>query len=298
MSIAFALVFALSGGFVYVLNSASIPVVIPAHTRQSVVLAHGHSSLDVPLMTMYTAPKIPNGQVDSWVNWTVASTRSGPSTTYLFDWNLLSKPSQPVQFVLNVSAGTEDSGFRASDATPSGFAYLPQGTCSGTCILRSVTQGAGPAGVHALYYEIWRMNYTVRRITDTYESTQTTLLEVEFSITRWGGVGDSLPLANVTMPGAGNLLDVAVYRAAASSWISLSARGVPSVPDFFRNKAATVTFDAGSEGSLVAELTSRYRWSSVDDYVLSFKASQDTTIRYLFDLRFGSLLIEYVMPPN
>jgi hypothetical protein len=249
-------------------------------------------------MTMYTAPKIPNGQVDSWVNWTVASTRSGPSTTYLLDWSLLSKPSLPVHFVLNDSAGKEDSGFRASDATPSGFAYLPQGTCSGACILRSVTQGAGAAGIHALYYEIWRVNYTVRRITDSLESTHTTFLEVEFSITRWGGVGDSLPLANVTMPGAGNLLDVAVYHLPASSGISLSARGVPFVPDFFRNRAATVAFDAGPEGFLVAELTSRYRWSSVDDYVLSFKASQDTTIRYLFDLRFGSLLIEYVTPQN
>src|SRR5437879_5755079 len=68
---------------------------IPVSSRQVLEVGHGRSSLAVPLMTMYTAPKIPYAQVESSANWSVASTRTGPSTTYLFQWSLLAYLSIP-----------------------------------------------------------------------------------------------------------------------------------------------------------------------------------------------------------
>ena len=270
---------------------------VPVSSRQVLAVGHGRSSLAVPLMTMYTAPKIPNAQVESSANWSVASTRTGPSTTYLFQWSLLTHLSIPVRFVLNATTEDQNFGAFALGSTADGFAYYPAGTCSGGCNSTGKVFGASGAGIHDVLYQTWRMDYTVRRITDGIGPTQTSYLEVEFALSPQRMIGIVLPAANVTPPGPGDVLDASdILHLPAYGQVTTSSHGTHSPPDFFRNTVGTVAFDAGPEGTVTAQLTSRFRWSTVDDYVLSFRASKETWIRYLFDLRFGSLLIEYVPP--
>jgi hypothetical protein len=276
---------------------------LPAYSRISIVVGHGRATLDVPLMTLYTAPKMPNAQVESWVNWSVASTQAGPSTMYVFQWNAVRQPSLPVSFVLNSTTEDRNLGTLAPGSIADGFMFYPAGTCRGGCDSTGRGFGAAGAGIHDVLHQIWRMDYTVRRITDVVGSMPKSYLEVEFSIALLQAIGESLPAANVTLPGPSDLLEApGISSLAAYAKVTMSARATQSSHhsyshDSFRNNVTTVDFDAGPQGIVTAQLSSRYRWSSVDDYVLSFMASKETWIRSLFDLRFGSLLIEYLPPP-
>src|SRR5256885_11305028 len=100
---------------------------IPVSSRQVLEVGHGRSSLAVPLMTMYTAPKIPYAQVESSANWSVASTRTGPSTTYLFQWSLSTHLSIPVRFVLNATTEDQNFGAFALGSTADGFFQAEDG---------------------------------------------------------------------------------------------------------------------------------------------------------------------------
>ena len=271
---------------------------LPAYSRMSVVVGHGRATLDVPLMTLYTAPKMPNAQVESWVNWSVASTRTGPSTMYVFQWNAVRQPSLPVSFVLNSTTEDRNLGTLAPGSIADGFMFYPAGTCRGSCDSTGRGFGAAGAGIHDVLHQIWRMDYTVRRITDVFGSMPKSYLEVEFSIALLQGIGESLPAANVTLPGPGDVREAPGFtNLSAYSKVILSARGAYSSPVTFRNNVTTLDFDAGPQGIVTAQLTSRFQWSSVDNYVLTYMISKKAWVRTLVDLRFGSLLIEYVPPP-
>jgi hypothetical protein len=271
---------------------------LPAYSRTSVVVGHGRATLDVPLMTLYTAPKIAGAQVESWVNWSVASTQSGPSTMYVFQWSALRQPSLPVRFILNSTTENRNLGTLAPGSIADGFVFYPAGTCSGRCNSTGSVFGAGGAGIYDVLHQIWRLDYTVRRFTEVFGSTPKSYLEVEFSIALLQGIGESLPAANVTLPGPGDVLEAPGFtNLSAYSKVTLSTRATYSSPLTFRNNVTTLAFDAGPQGIVTAQLTSRFQWSSVDNYVLSYMISKQVWVRTLFDLRFGSLLIEYVPPP-
>ena len=280
----------LAGGLVFFLYSQPPPT-----TRQVDVLSHGFADLEVPLMTLYTAPAIPGESVESYVNWSVGSTHAGPSTTYALEWELRSPSSLPVRFAFNASSA--DPGL-AVDTTANGFLYHPAGVCGDGCSQTGITRGAGSAGVQDLFYQIWRMNYTVLRITVTVGSHRTSSLEVNFSLSPGPGIGTPLPAANVTLPGPADLAPgpgIVNVSANEKIWVSVQGSGSTSV---FRHNASVVTFDAGVLGSLTAQLSTRYQWSSADDYVLSFFSSTNAWIEFLYDVRFGSLLIRYVPPTS
>jgi hypothetical protein len=279
----------LAGGLVFFLYSRPPPT-----TRQVDVLSHGFADLEVPLMTLYTAPAIPGETVESYVNWSVGSTHAGPSTTYALEWELRSPSSLPVRFAFNASSS--DPGL-AVDTTANGFLYHPAGVCGVGCSQTGITRGAGSAGVQDLFYQTWRMNYTVLRITVTVGSQRTSSLEVNFSLSPGSGIGTPLPAANVTLPGPADLAPgPGIVNVSANEKIWVSVQGTSGSTRVFRHNASVVTFDAGVLGSLTAQLSTRYQWSSADDYVLSFFSSTNAWIEFLYDVRFGSLLIRYVPP--
>ncbi len=287
---ALGLLVALAGGAIFVLYSQP-----PTTTRQVEVLSHGFADLEVPLMTLFTAPQIPKQSVDSYVNWSVGSTHAGPSTTYALEWGLSAPSSLPVRFVFNASSS--DTRL-APDTSPNRFLFHPAGVCGVGCSQTGITHGAGGAGVQDVFYQTWRMNYTVLRITGTVGSTQTSSLEVDFSLSPGSSFGVPMPAANVTVPGPAEVAALGTVKVSAGEKVWMSVHGSSAPSNVFYHNASAVTFDAGVLGSLSAQLSSRYEWSSVDDYVLSFSSSTTAWIEYFFDLRFGSLLIRYVPPQS
>ena len=245
-------------------------------------------------MTTYTAPNLPNAKVTSGVVWSIASTQSGPSTTYLLMWHPRSNPSIPVRFVLNTSTPNPyfaDFGFGSIE---DGFLLVPAGSCQTNCTSITIRSESETPGIADVTYMSFRMTYEVFRVTETLGSSVASFLEVDYSLRAWCFCGTQLPAANVTLPGPQDLSPIATYGLPAGTRISLSVHGISPPVDVFRNNVTTFGFSAGPEGTLSAQLVSEYRWSSVDDYVITYSASRDSAIRYSFDLRFGSLLIDYV----
>src|SRR5216110_1380447 len=119
----------------------------------------------------------------------------------------------------------------------------------------------GGAGFTEVAYNKWNVTYTVYRVTDTWGADRTKSLLVDFSVVATGQFGDSLPAANVTAPGPADLALIATE---------------------FLHNGTPIALDAGPEGTLMVQLVSHYRWSPVDDYIVSFSASSNTMIQYFF----------------
>lgn len=288
-----ALALVLAMGAYVVIFSGGPP---PAMERHVEFLSQGQQDLNVPIMTLYTAPPIPGATVDSTVSWKYSSARSGPSTTYRFHWNVTSPENEPVRFGLNSSLLDRDTG--SFEGIDNGALFHPAGPCPEGCTRteRGVEAG-GPAGVRQVVYEMWQLRYAVRRVTEVVGTQATSFLEVDFAFDRIQSNSDSMPAAGIADPAPDQRASLGVWRLPAGNWVKLSAQGQTSVPNLFRNLVTAITFDAGRLGTLSARLDSQYSWSPADDYSLSFSASTDATVEYSIDLRFGSLLIDYVAWP-
>lgn len=259
------------------------------------VLGRGLEDLDVPLMALYTAPPMPGATVDSTATWNYSSALSGPSTTYRFQWNSTTVGGRPVRFLFNNSLLDGDSG--SFHGTADGLLFYPAGPCRAGCIRTGQGVGIGPAGVRQVVYERWQLTYVVFNVTEVSPAGTTSFLEVHFAFARLLVVSEPMPAANTTYPGPSDLARLGIHRLDAGSELSMSVRDQTLVPNLFRNRVTTIAFDAGPLGSLSAHLDSEYSWSLADDHSLSFSASTEATIQYSIDLRFGSLLIEYVPWP-
>jgi hypothetical protein len=281
----------LAGGTVWVLDQESV-----VRGQLVEVVGRGHTIFDVPVMTLYTAPRIPGESVDSNVRWEVRSTNPGHSTTYVYDWRTMSGSFLPVRFFFNttspVQAGLFDRG-----PTEGTVLFYPAGPCGAGCHETGWAQEIGGAGFQEVAYNKWNVAYTVYRITDTWGAHRTRSLLVDFSVVAIGQFGDSLPAANVTAPGPADLALIATEHMSSGGKTSIAARGAQEKSQTpiteFEYNVTEIALDAGPEGILMVQLVSHYRWSPVDDYIISFSASSNTTIQYFFDLRFGSILIRY-----
>jgi hypothetical protein len=260
------------------------------------VLGRGDMIMDVPIMTLYTAPPLAGQSVASNVTWSIRSTHNGPSTTYHVGWTLLSGPDVPVRFVLNSTFSDPNAGSIGPSERRDEFSYYPAGTCGLGCTDLGVDQQVGGFGLAYVVHVIWKMTYAVLNVTEIFGSARSSFLEVDFSLTPVGSVGEPMPAANVSRPTPEDLAPVAIENIPAGNQITISASGLPAVPNVFSHDATTAAFDAGRLGTLSARLTTQYSWSSVDDYRLSFSATTNVSLQFFLDLRFGSLLIEYVSP--
>jgi hypothetical protein len=262
-------------------------------SRHADFRAHGRATLEIPIMTMYTAPPLANATVDSHVAWSIASNRSGPSTTSLMSWSALSKGDLPVRFILNTTTPNQYVGGAPFGSFENGFLLFPAGPCTGGCESTITTEGSGTPGIRDVTFIRFGMDYDVFRVVESTGSVESTFLEIDYSLIPSCFCSTELPAANVTFPGPGDLYLIATAGLSGGSRVSVSAAGTPPPVDVFRNNGTKLDILAGQEGTVTAQLASAFRWSSVDNYVLSFSSSANVTINYLFDLRFGSLLIEY-----
>ena len=273
-----------------------MPLRSPSSVRSTEFLGRGDMILHVPIMTMYTAPPLPGQSVASNVTWSIRSTHNGPSTAYVLGWRLLSGPCVTVRFVLNTTFSDPNAGSIGPSETRDEFSYYPAGTCGLGCTERGLEQKVGGLGVADVVHVIWKMTYAVLNVTETSGAARSSFLEVDYSLSPMGSVGEPMPAANVSRPSAKDLASVAIENVPAGNQITISARGLPQVPNVFSHDATTAAFDAGRLGTLTAHLTTQYSWSSVDDYRLSFSTTTNVSLQFFLDLRFGSLLIEYVSP--
>src|SRR2546430_5110616 len=271
-----------------------MPLRSPSSVRSTEFLGRGDMILHVPIMPWAAPPPVPGQSIASTVPWSIRSTHNGPSTAYVLGWRLLSGPGVTVRFVLNTTFSDPNAGSIGPSETRDEFSYYPAGTCGLGCTERGLEQEVGGLGVADVVHVIWKMTYAVLNVTETSGAARSPVLEIDYSLSPMGSVGEPMPAANVSRPSAKDLASVAIENVPAGNQITISARGLPPGPNAFSNDAATAGVDAGRRGTLTARLTTQYSWSSVDDYRLSFSTTTNVSLQFFLDLRLVSLLIESI----
>jgi len=297
-------------GMVYVLTRsagpgtprAAVPLTRgPALARQVAILGNGSMILDVPLMTMYSAPRLSVKGFATSVEVSFASFSAAPSSKFSFQWALQSKTDLPVRFVLEADSvgGALTPAFVAGPGND--FAVYPAGLCVFPCIaIREVTS-TELVGNQGLISAKWEMKYTVGLMVQSREFGGSRWLQVNYVLRPLAlSFGVSLPYANVTSPVPSDLIAVGdpvhlMYGPGVSWQYNLSVRDFPQAPTPSRHSLPMVILHAGSVGDLVAVLSSTFAWNSAGDDRLGLSGTDgvDVTLQFYVDNRFGSLLVRY-----
>ncbi len=241
---------------------------------------HGQVYLDVVFMTVYP-PSIP-GATD--FNVTVTATFAN-GWHIPFSWGSVSGSALPVRFVL-----TPSDPFVSGPAD--GFVFSESGT--GPTSITAV--GPHPPGA---FVTLWSMNYSVRELSSWEGFGQVTWLEVDYALTALSlSFGDPLPVANVSAPVPSDLLPAGIVDNLNLSlrpgylWpVAHDIYNATSPSPTFHHTLPPVTFDAGSQGSFTASLTSAFQWAKGDNYrvAMSFSGNLHGYLTWYWDERFGSL---------
>src|SRR5206468_4852165 len=99
---------------------------------------------------------------------------------------------------------------------------------------------------------IWKMTYAVLNVTETSGAARSSFLEVDYSLSPIGSVGEPMPAANVSRAPAKDLAPVAIENVPAGNQITISPRGLPQVPNVFSHDPTPPAFAAGGLGPLTA----------------------------------------------
>lgn len=273
-------VFAVLGALILVFVGGYVVYGYPNGLPPEVLSSGGRGQvfLDVALMTFYT-PSVP-GATDFNVTLTVVF---ATGMDFPFGWGNVSGTALPVRFVLTPSPVFVS-------ASPSGFVFEEGGPGS-IGIDRPVPPGA--------FVSLWSMAYTVQELSAWEGFSKTTWFEVDYALTPVSlDFGGYLPIANVTVPGASDLLPTGVVDNLNLTvqpgylWTldrSFSDFTLPSSP--FHRTLPPVTFDAGSAGNFTAALTSSFQWGKGDDYHVKMSGSgtMHGSLAWYWDRRFGSV---------
>ena len=240
-------------------------------------LGQGRRYIDLPLMAAYSPP--PDPAVDFQV-----AIRFGPGSSITYRWSAPEVNGTPVEFVLLPSAS-------ADSAMPNAFRWTI--TSPGN----SITYGSNGTGerIQIGTVRAAAIDYVVKRVTVSSVLSSRTWLRVEYSIAASGVWLAPIPIRNVTLPEASDLLEAGVERsgAAGSNWmITWSLRDFALSPGPFRASVPPVAFDGGRYGTVTGNLTSERVWGANDDYVIEARGSGDVRFDFtwFWDMRFGPLL--------
>lgn len=274
---------------------------VPPHVVA--VLSEGFTFLDVPLMTFYTAPQVPLKGFHTNMSYSFASQSRGPSANFTFEWQNARGIIEPVRFVIE-STDTNSSFQPTASGFPDGFVYLPAGVCRAPCIREGWELGMSGVGIQYLESELWLMNYTVARMSATTASVEQTWIQVNYSLVRLGGFGDSLPRSNVTVPTSSDLVPVGgvetIGYSKGGEWYELASAGSSTPSNMsFRHTLPPVVFNLGTAGNLAVDLTSEFRWNAASGYWLGWgfgpeNGSGTISRQYYLDARFGGLLVQFL----
>ncbi len=273
---------------------------VPAHVTAR--LANGTTLLDVPLMTLYTAPAYQNHGFSTNVSLSMSSRFGGPSTSLSLRWGNVTGTAEPVRFALAPTIG-ESLGTAFVQGPENGFLALPAGNCTQPgCVQRWGIEDPNP-GDQSAYHEHWLMNYSVVRMAATVDGVSESWIQVNYSLEALAGfVGDPLPAANVTLPSAADLSPAVLINSynmtkgqTTAALVEVHSMALPYAP--FRHTLPLVAIDAGVVGNLTASLTSEFDWGPTETLWLgwSITAAHDgpLTATYSIDLRFGSPMVVF-----
>lgn len=240
----------------------------------------GQVFLDVALMTLYT-PSVP-GATDFNITLTVVF---ASGMRFPFSWGNVSGTALPVRFVLAPSQVFVNASLNS-------FVCDEGGPGPGSIgVDRPVPPGA--------LVSLWSMSYTIQELSAWQGFSKTAWFEVDYSLTPVSLVfGAYLPVANVTVPGAPDLIPTGVVDnmnlTVQPGYLWTLDRGfsdftLPSSP--FLHTLPPVTFDAGGAGNFTAALTSSFRWGKGDDYNVKMSGSgtMHGSLAWYWDRRFGSV---------
>jgi hypothetical protein len=307
MIVVVAVVVSVAGSLYYVYGPRGVPTRAQSpqpppdngntSPREVARLGGGAVLLNVPLMTMYTAPDLRVRGFGTSVDLHWSSALAGPSTNFTFQWSRVTGTSLPVRFVFD--PGPPHPFFTGGPAN--GFVYLPAGACSSPCLSQSEDALSLAIGAQDAYFAIWRMNYTVHEMQAMQNHVNETWLQVNYSFSPRVRGTEGLPAANVTVPGPTDLRPVGnpvhVLYGSGLSWrynVSIHDFVPPEVS--FRRSLPPVVFNAGLVGNLTAVLSSSFAWGPAEDYHLGLSGTNgvSVTLQFYVDDRFGSLLVRYV----
>lgn len=246
--------------------------------REIAVLASGGLTFEVPILTYYT---LPAAGVGSSVETTFSYSGTEP---FMFHWSGSASDGSPVHFVFRPRLNSLFS-FEPSD--DGGFVFRENGRTGG---------GSGVPSDALVVTYTWEFDYTVRRMAayDGFLAKQ--WVEIDYTPPlSLISCGCRLPYANVSVPGAADLLRTGVVdrvNYASGNWSygrSLSDFALPVTP--FHHHVATVSIDLGTAGSVSASLESSFRWGpgGEDHATMSGRGNVDMTIAWYWDARFGGL---------
>lgn len=272
-----------------------------APAREVAILGNGSMILDVPLMTMYSAPRLPVKGFATSVEVSFASFSAAPSSKFSFQWALQSKTDLPVRFVLETSSATGAFTPVLVAGPGNDFAVYPAGLCVSPCIANREVTSTELVGNQGLISAKWEMKYTVGLMAQSREFGGGRWLQVNYVLHPIAlSFGVSLPYANVTSPAPSDLVavdgPVHLTSVPGVSWrYNVSVHDFPQAPTPSRYSLPAVVLHAGSMGDLVAVLSSTFAWNSAGDDRLGLSGTDgvDVTLQFYVDTRFGSLLVQY-----
>lgn len=258
-------------------------------------LGSGRAYLDVPIAAFYTPSLSVAGFVTS-ANVSFVATASY-ATRVTFTWKDVRGTNLPVHFV--VTSAMVGSSERIDAGPSNGFLFLPVGQPVPPTTSSRTTYSTTKPGSDGLFWETWRMEYKVREMSVHDWLQDDHWLEVDYTITSVFAEIGYMPAANVTHPQADDLVPIGgrlnVSYQAGFPWSyawTIHNVAMPTGP--FIHAVGGVALDAGTAGTIRANLTSAFEWGPNDDNEIHASGSgpANLSLQVYADMRFGSLVVE------
>lgn len=273
---------------------------VPAHVVA--YLANASLWLDVPLMTLYTAPALQERGFNTNMSLSMWSFFDSPSANVTFRWGNVSGIGEPVRFVLAPTVG-DSSGTAFRRGPSDGFIVLPAGNATRSGSDQGWEHGISTEGSQNVYHELWRMNYSAVRMSETVSSAERRWLQVNYSLVDTLGIFDALPSANTSAPSTGDWVAVSgnvtlVLPKGATYYTLQEVHNVTLPAGPFRHTMSPLGLYLGGAGYITASLTSEFGWGAGAHYWLGWGVGPtngaNITWRYVVDARFGSLALQFL----
>ncbi len=257
-------------------------------------LGSGNFTLTLPLLSL-TNPdnaSVPNVTFTSYASF--SSGYSGISAIN-YTWTNASEVGLPVRFLLDPS----ETGWTAG---PGWFVVQPGGACSEGCSERVWWDWKPPGLTYFPVLEIY-VSYVVTRVTLAPPLDALSWLDVTY---RFGGTtsGGCLGIpghavycdANVSEPSAADLTPAGSVQTVPlnpyyASSVTFPVQQFVDPSQVFHLTLPPISFDAGSYGTIRAQLVSSFSWGTASDasFQVQGMADHNVTIQFYIDNRFGSL---------
>lgn len=260
-------------------------------------LGSGYAFLDVPIATFYT-PSLSVAGFSASANVTFGATPTY-ATRIAYSWLDVRGASLPVQFVFVPNPAANSPAMAFGPGPGNGFLCYPDGEPAPPIQSTSTTYSTVNAGADGLFWETWRVNFTSREMSVHDWLRDDRWIEVDYSITPVHIEIGSMPAANVTHPNAGDLRAIGgpinVTYQAGFPWSyvwTIHNVAMPAGP--FTHTAGSIAINAGSAGTILANLSSSFQWGPNDDNEVRLSGSgpANLSLQVYVDMRFGSLVVE------